>query len=155
MAEDSPCLSTSTSFSILSRLQALQLSDLAQVKSNPPKGKKQWVSSGVDHNPKSVTPSQRVHYFPNECLTVSVGKLFRTACREEVGLKQSIVRFHTISQKHHKEKEQLAMKEVQERDIASSYGSDQRQAGSTIPTDQQVYRIKVLRIVLRAGIPIL
>ena len=42
-------------------------------------------------NPKSVTLLTRVLEFPNENLTVSAGKLFCTACREEISLKWSII----------------------------------------------------------------
>ena len=50
---------------------------------SPPKGKKLSRVEGV-RAPKSVAPRQRAREFPNESLTVSNGKLFCQACREEL-----------------------------------------------------------------------
>ena len=51
----------------------------------------------------SVSPSQRVKEFPNEELTVSNKRLFCNACREEVGLKSTVVGNHMRSKKLWKE----------------------------------------------------
>ena len=51
-------------------------------------------------DPKSVAPLQRVRQFPDELLTVSAGRFFCTACREELSLKTSVIRYHVNSDKH-------------------------------------------------------
>ena len=146
--------------SIISQLRAALHSDLARkrkVKVNPPVGKKSHKRARTDANPKSVSPAQRVREFPNELLSVSAGKLFCTACREELGLKASIIRLHIKSQKHQNGKERVSHKEARERDIAEvfeAYNEEAHLAGGMIPIDQQVYRIKVVTSFLRAGMPL-
>lgn len=108
-------------------------------------------------DPKSVTPSQRVKAFPNESLTVSAGKLFCTACREEVSLKQSIIKHHIAASKHVRGKQALAKKEARERDIVQAmkqYDKQLRPAGETLPEAQRVFRVKVLVAFLKSGVPI-
>jgi hypothetical protein len=70
--------------------------------------------------PKSITLHSRVRDFPGENLKVSAGKLFCTACREEVSLKRSIVTNHIASVKHKQSKVKLAKKESREKDIAEA-----------------------------------
>ena len=85
--------STNTTPTLLSVLHAPQPSNLMrprQVKHNPPVGKKRHVQTLSD--PKSVSLKQRLKKFPDETLTVSVGKLFSTACREELELKAGLYR---------------------------------------------------------------
>ena len=57
---------------LLDRLRAPQPSDLTPV------GKKRHQPSKISHDPKSVSPHQRLREFANENLTVSAGKLFCT-----------------------------------------------------------------------------
>lgn len=78
--------STSTSStagaSLLARLHAPSASDLSRKRvihaSKLPMGKKRSVYCSK-HDPKGVSPSQRVKEFPDENLTVSAGKLFSRA----------------------------------------------------------------------------
>ena len=69
-----------------------------------------------------MTASARVTEFPGESFTVSKsnGELFCIACREEIGLKKTIIENHVKSSKHTSEKERLEKKEARERDIAKS-----------------------------------
>jgi hypothetical protein len=100
---------------------------------------------------------QREREFPDQSLSVSGGKLFCSACREELGLKASTIRLHIKSVKHQNGKLRVSRKEARERDIAKAfktYNQDAHLAGGTIPVDQQVYRIKVVTTFLRAGIPL-
>ena len=83
--------------SFLSRFRAPRRSDLTRkrkVCQNTDRGvltlTKKKPSCSTD--PTSVTQSQRDREFPEEALTVSAGKLFCTACREEVSLKRSIIK---------------------------------------------------------------
>ena len=81
-------------------------------------GKKRSHMAGRSaHNPKSTSPYQRAR----EHLTVSCGKLFCSGCREELGLKLTVIRLHIKSKKHQAGKERLQSNEAHERDIATSF----------------------------------
>ena len=73
--------------------------------------------------PKGVKPQDYVKKYPNEFLSVSNGKLFCTACREELRLKSSSLANHLKLQKHKVGKDRLNRKEARERDIASKITS--------------------------------
>ena len=128
-----------------------------QTKTNPPPvGKRQCRGNSVS-DPKSVEPSKRVREFPNEQLKVSGGKLFCSACREELGLKRSTIQNHIRSKKHENSKRALEVKLKREQDIADSlarHNSEVHLRGETLPMQQQVYRVKVVTALLRAGIPL-
>ena len=103
-----------------------------------------------------LTPLQRVHEFPTEQLTVSAGKLFYAACREELGLKRSVVQGHIKSTKHADGKKRLECKEAREKDISVAlrkHDQEVHQKGETLPESQRVYRVKVATAFLRAGVP--
>ena len=106
--------------SLLSVLRAPKLSDLTRkrkIQSNP--GKRRKVScSSSSSEPKGVTPQDRVKKFPNEQLSVSAGRLFCKACREELSLKSSSLMNYLKSQRHKDGKKRLDKKEASERDIA-------------------------------------
>lgn len=92
---------SSPAMSILNSLRSLQPSDLAGPRiikhHKPPAGKKRHQPSlKTSHNPKSVSPRQRVSEFSNENLTVSSGKLFCSGCREELGLMATVVKMHSV-----------------------------------------------------------
>ena len=146
--------------SLFHSLRAPQPSDLArsrQVKRNPPVGRKRHQPSKTSHDPKSVSLHQRLREFPNEALSVSAGKLFCTACREELALKVTVIRQHLKSNKHTLGKERLQRKDGQEKDIAeafAAYNEKEHLAGETLSKDTQVYRIKVVSTFLKAGVPL-
>ena len=75
------------------------------------------------HVPKSISPSQRVREFPNEAFSVSTGKLFRNACREELGLKTTVIHPHIQSKRHTSGKECLKQRKVEDLDIAEAFKS--------------------------------
>ena len=80
--------------SILDRLQAPTKSDLARkrcVAVNLPHNRKRCRPPMCRSDPKTVTPGMRVKSLPKECFSVSVGKLFYTACREELSVKASVL----------------------------------------------------------------
>ena len=107
--------------------------------------------------PKSVTPSERVKKYPNESLVVSAGRLFCSACREEVSLKSSVISNHIRSAKHMAGKARLEKKEAWEADIASALRAHNETfhlRGETVPEQQQVFRVKVVTCFLRAAIPL-
>lgn len=108
-------------------------------------------------DPKSIAPTKRVHEFPTEELSLSAGKLFCNACREELSLKLSIIKLHIASSKHIAGKESLAKIEARERDIAKalqSYDKQENPSGQTLPEAHRVYRIKVVTTFLKAGVPL-
>ena len=89
--------------SLLDRLRAPTTSELSRkrkVLSNPPKGKKRSSGSCGLKTKVNVHPSVRVSEFPGEELSVSMGKLFCKACREQLSVKQSSVKSHIKSVKH-------------------------------------------------------
>ena len=93
--EDTTCTDSNPTRSLLSRLKAPTQSDLCRkrsVASNSLCGKCMKRSSGSSYasDPGSVSPQQRAKEFSLEFIGVSGGKLFCTACREELSLKRAI-----------------------------------------------------------------
>ena len=83
--------------------------------------------------------------------------MFCSACREELGLKRSTIQNHIRSKKHENSKRALEVKLKREQDIADSlarHNSEVHLWGETLPMQQQVYRVKVVTALLRAGIPL-
>lgn len=153
--------SGSDSSSRLPRLKIPKSSELARdrkTQCNPAPGKFPRRPRGHGtYDPKSVPPAKRVKEYPGEYLSDSNDKLFCNACREEIGLKSSVVRNHIQSNKHKNGKERLASKEVAERDIARAIQAASEQLhprGETLPEEQQVYRAKVVRVFLRSATPL-
>ena len=110
-----------------------------------------------DSDPKAVTPQQRVHEYPNEQLTVSCNKLFCRACREKLCLKSSSVKNHLKSKKHQEGKIRLQRKEAREQDLAKyleKYNKEHHPRGETLPESQQIFRVKVVKTFLLAGVPL-
>ena len=107
---------------------------------------------------KKIKPEQRVRENPGEPLIVSNGKLFCRGCREELCLiKSSSVKNHLKSKKHQEGKLKLSKKEAREKDIAQAlaqYNSENHLRGETLPHSQQVYRVKVVKAFLQAGVPL-
>ena len=120
-SEQGPSSSSSIP-SLLSVLRAPRLSDLTRkrkTQTNPGKPhKKTRPTSSAASEPKGVKPQDRLKKFPKEQLSVSAGKLFCKACREELSLKSSSLSNHLKSQKHKDGKRRLQKKEAGERDIA-------------------------------------
>ena len=146
--------------SILEVLKAPQASDLTRkrkVDCNPPLGRKRSRGQGSSE-PKSVTPRDRVNEFPDECFTVSGnGKLFCNGCREEISLRKNIIANHINCKKHKTSKEKLASKKAREKDIATSlktFDTEHHPVGETLPMEQRLYRLKVLKTFLRAAVPL-
>ena len=151
--------SSSSVRTILSQLRSPTSSELSRkrrVNKNPPKGKRRSYARGKS-DPKNVTPQQRVKKLSNEPLTVSNNKLFCLACREELSVKSSVLNMHIQSRKHNMSKERLSSKEKVEKDIASALEKSKEvdcAKGDTLPTNQRVYRVKVVKAFLRSGVPI-
>ena len=145
--------------SFLTKLRSPRRSDLTRKRkfrqNSAQVSRKRKPSCSTD--PRSVTPLQRVREFPNEALTVSAGKLFCTACRDELSLKISIVKGHVKTVKHLRGIKAIADRRVRERDISQSlkqYDQEVRPVGETLPESQRVFRVKVVSAFLRAGVPL-
>lgn len=90
--------------------------------------------------------------FPDEKLSNMQGKLFSNACREIFSVKTSAI---SRSAKHVSGKAHLATKEKKERDITDmfvKYDNAVHPVGETLSESVRVYRVRVLRTFLRAGI---
>ena len=147
--------------SVLEKLRSPTQSDICRkrrVATNPAhsRSKRPRAARGIS-NPASVTPAHRVKEFPNEQLKVSSGKIFCSACREELSTKKSTIENHIASAKHCGGKKKLASKELREKDIADAfklYDVETHPSGETLPEDVRIYRVKVLSTFLKAGVPI-
>ena len=144
--------------SILSKLKSPQLSDLSRKRkvatNQPPKGAKKSKGRNIG-DPKSVSPSERLKQFPEECFKVSNNNLFCTACREPLSIKKSVIEGHIKSSKHIKGKDKLASKETRERDISemlTQYDSRVHPVGETLPTSIRVYRVRTVTAFLKSGV---
>ena len=145
--------------SLLDVLKAPQASDLTRkrkIDSNPPVGQKRSRGQGSSE-PKSVSAKDRVNEFPDECLTVRGGKLFCSACREELSLRKNIITNHIACKKHKNSKEKVRTSKAKDQTIIDSlkiYDAEHHPVGETLPMSQRVYRLKVLKTFLRAAIPL-
>lgn len=145
--------------SILDRLKAPQQSDLTRkrsIDSNPPKGKHRARGEGLCE-PKSVSALQRIREFPGEHLVVSNKKLFCKACREELSLKKTVIANHVQSGKHQVGKSKVLSRAAKEGDIGDALLTADKHShpvGETLPIDQRVYRVKVVKTFLRAAVPL-
>ena len=157
---DADTSSSSSGPSLLDKLRAPRLSTLTRIRkihcNTPPLGKKKSRGRSAS-DPKSVTPAQRVKEFDGEHIVVSSGKLFCRACREQLSTKRSVLSCHVKSKKHLDGKERLKKKSAGDYDIAQALEAmDQSHhpKGETLPTEQRVFRVKVVRTFLRAGVPL-
>ncbi len=66
--------------SLLDRLKCPDLSRKRKIRSNPPPTGKKWSNRGKVAAEPGIAPSQRVKEFPNECFSITLGKLF---CRRK------------------------------------------------------------------------
>ena len=145
--------------SMLLKLKAPKKSELSRkrkVQSLPPVGKKRASGRHGLKEPK-VPPSKRVSEFPGEHLTVSLKRLLCSACRETLSVKQSTVQNHVKSAKHVESKAKLKKRLVRDMNIVTAlkkYDQANNPVGQTLPEDQRLYRVKVVKAFMRAGVPI-
>ena len=123
------------------------------MKSNPPKGLRSGKGS-VAVEP-SIPPSTRVKEFPNEHLSVVSRKLFCQACREPVSVKKSVLQQHIKSAKHGSRKKLLVSRKAQDKTIADmlrKYDKNKHPIGEGLSDEVRVFRIKVVKSFLKAGV---
>ena len=104
-----------------------------------------------------IKPDQRVREYYDEHLTVSSGKLFCEACREQLTLKKSSINNHVQSAKHKDRKVKLQEKEKRDQTIVQAlqkYNETHHLRGETLPLEHQAYRVKVVRTFLCAAVPL-
>ena len=145
--------------SLLSKLRAPTQSDLMrkQVRTNEPPHtgackKKPTCST----DPKGVSAAQRAKEFSGEMITVSAGKLFCSACWEELSLKHSTIKGHVQSAKHAQHKKWLAEKRSRERDVSQAlktYEQEVHPQGETYSEAHKLWRVKVVTTFMRAAGP--
>ena len=152
---------TSGITSIFDKLRSPTPSDLSRKRkiqtNKPPVGKKRSKGGSTSSSLKSISPKDRVSEFDGEALTVSVGKLFCTACREELSMKKSVVSNHVSSAKHRAAKIRLDKKQQHEMDISDAlqqYTEGIHPKGEHLSDQTRVYRVKVVEAFLKAGIPL-
>ena len=117
----------------------------------------QTLYGRTENDPKRVPEADRIKQFPNEHFTLSGGKLFCLACREELSTKKSILELHTKSAKHAKGKEVLNSKEKRELTIVEAlqrHDKVERPVGDTLPASTRVFHVQVVSEFLKAGIPL-
>ena len=78
---------------------------------------------------------------------MSAGKLFCSACREELSTKLSIVKNYVSSSKHKQSKDVVAKRQAREVDIAQAtkeYDDTVHPCGETLPEVQKIFQVKVV-----------
>lgn len=162
-SDSEPGPGPSGSHSLLDRLKCPERSSLSRKRqieksSSTTANKRHKAGAANSSDPVSVTPSARVKEFPGEYLAVRSGKLFCTACREEIALKKSTIKTHiTCGNKHQQAKKRLESKRAKERDLTEllkAYDKEAQPAGVQISMDERIYRAKVVEQFLKAGIPL-
>ena len=122
---------------------------------NPSSGKRRSRSS-CQSNLKGIKPQQRVKEYPTEPFIVSSSKLSCHGCREELPLKKSSISYHIKSTKHSDGKKRLEQRKVKDQDIMQSltkYNEEVCGRGESLSEQQQVLRVKVVKVFLQAGVP--
>ena len=149
---------TQASQSLLSRLRAPTAADITRkrkIRANPPHTTVRKKKPACQTDPKSVSAAERAREYSSEMITVSSGKLFCSACREELSLKLSIIKNHVQSGKHAQRKKQLNSAKSREQEIAvalKAYEKEAHPSGETLPEDHKPYRVKVVSTFLKAGV---
>ena len=147
--------------SITDALKAPTASDLARKRKLPcniPHNGKRLQHPKLTSKPKNVSIQQHLQEFRGENFKESASTLFCTGCREEVGLKKTIIQQHIKSAKHCTENVKVVEKLARESDITEvlvRYDNEKHPKGETLSMAQRVYRFKVVRTFLKAGVPIL
>ena len=147
--------------SLLSRLWAPSQSEIMRkrkVRVNPPHTGARKKKPACSTDPKGVSVVQKVNEFSGEMLINSAGKLFCSACREELSLKLSIVKNHVESAKHSRHKRQLEENKGREQDIAQAfrvYEQEVHPVGESLPEAHKLWWLKVVTTFLKAGVPLM
>ena len=88
---------------------------------------------------------------------MSVGKLFCSACREQLSVKSQVLKLHIKSAKHQKGKERLKSNEKPQMDISralQAYSLNYHPVVESLPESVRIYRVKVVTAFLKAWVPL-
>ena len=99
----------------------------------------------------------RIREFKDEPFRKSNNKLFCEACSEELSEKASIIKRHVDSQKHKSGVEKIAKKKKRELtvlDAMKNYDKEVHPKGQMLSDNQRVFRVRVLKNFLNAGVPL-
>lgn len=144
--------------SILDRLRPPAQSDLSRKRSIATNKRRGSCKPPALHKaPKSRGPAVRVLQFPNEMLSVRLGKLFCEACRHEVSTVKSTLRTHIKSQKHQDSKSEHGKKTLGKKQMlmdARNYIKHSNARGTTLPDEVVVYRMEVLKTFMSGGVAV-
>jgi hypothetical protein len=152
LASDTFGVATPAAPSLLDRLKCparSQLSRKRKTEKSTIGNKRHKPGETNPTDPKTVTPSTRVKEFTGEYLPVRNGKLFCTACREELAL--TIKTHITTGDKHQRAKKRLESKESVDRDLTDLLKSYDKEVQPTVSMEVRVY---VVEQFLQAGIPL-
>ena len=130
-------------------------------RSGKPAGKKTRVAAGPSTKTKRVNSAARGNEFPNESLTVSLGKIYCNACHLVLSSKKSIIKNHVTTVRHKKAKENLEKACVRQQTLSENWATYQKTnapdcAGAgllTTPNDVAKRRVDVVEAFLTAGVP--
>ena len=149
---------TDSALSLLQHLRSPLPSELARkraIKTNPPVGAKRGTPKRG--TPKTVSVGDRLKAYPEENFVSSNNRLFCSTCRDVVVLKKSVIELHISSQKHKHGKEQFGTNVAREKSICESlkaYDVVVHPVGENLPDEVRIRRVKVVQILLKAGIPL-
>ncbi|KAK3745835.1 hypothetical protein QZH41_004304 [Actinostola sp. cb2023] len=99
----------------------------------------------------------RIREFKDEPFRNSNNKLFCDACREEISEKASIIKCHVESKKHKSGVERLAKKKKKDitvLDAMKKYDQEVHPKGEMLSDSKRLFRIKVMKTFLKAGVPL-
>ena len=147
----------------LSQLRSPKASDLARsrvVSSNKKKGDSGRGPGKVSKKSTTLKTNfvdTRIREFKDEPFRKSNNKLFCEACREELSEKASIIKRHVDSKKHKSGVEKIAKKKKRDLtvlDAMKNYDKEVHPKGEMLSDNQRVFRVRVLKTFLKAGVPL-
>lgn len=110
----------------------------------------------TSRDPKGVKPLDRVWQYPGGQLVVPAGKLFCSACREEVSTKKSIIQWTCTSSQLRSRKGRIGNVEAKnEQSVVKAlkcFDSHKEPVGEFLPDSSRVFRVKVVTSFLKVGI---
>ena len=146
--------------SLLQWLRSPTPSELARkgkVTTNLPIGVKGGKIGHASTGLMNVPAADRIKSYSCESFTVLNKRLFCEACREEIALKKSVIESHIASPKHKKGKQRRNSKILKGKrmsEVLRAYDREVYLIDETLTDKVRVHRVKVVRAMLKAGIPI-
>lgn len=106
---------------------------------------------------KKVTPAERLEQFVGEPFTLSESdnNLFCLACKDEIGLKKSVIANHIKARKHTQGKLRLSRQQSSDSYITKAfkeYNDEHHSVGEHLPEALLLHRVKVVTTFVQAGV---